>query len=102
MNKIQNTKSSGIVFSKWSRKGYAIFSSLSKVVKIARVSVDISISSFGKNHIILSLFNRDENNTSLKDLFEDESKCLYDLLVMIFPEPGVITIESSCNRKIII
>jgi hypothetical protein len=30
-----------IVFSQWSRKRYAIFASLGKVVKIARVSVDI-------------------------------------------------------------
>lgn len=30
-----------IIFSKWSRKNYAIFSSLKKVVNIARLTVDI-------------------------------------------------------------
>jgi hypothetical protein len=30
-----------IVFSKWTRKSYAVFASLSKLVNIARLSIDI-------------------------------------------------------------
>jgi len=41
-----------IVFSKWSGKNYAIFASLGKLIKIARLAVDICVQSLKKNHSI--------------------------------------------------
>jgi len=37
-----------IVFSQWSRKSYAVFASLGKIIKIAQVSADISDKSLTK------------------------------------------------------
>ncbi|OQY04141.1 MAG: hypothetical protein B6I20_03635 [Bacteroidetes bacterium 4572_117] len=48
-----------VVFSKLTRKNYAIFASLHKVVNIVRLSVDICISSLSKNKSILHLFNQE-------------------------------------------
>lgn len=47
-------KSKGIVFSCWSRKNYAIFASLKRIVKIAFLSVDICIKALAKNALMLS------------------------------------------------
>ncbi len=46
-----------LVFSKWSRKSYAIFASLHKVVIIAQLSVDICRTSLLKNRAVISLLN---------------------------------------------
>ena len=43
-----------ILFSRWSRKSYAVFASLHKVVNIMRLTVDICMSSFAKNKTIIS------------------------------------------------
>lgn len=56
---LQNKKTNTdvIVFSRWSRKSYAIFASLKKVVCIARLSIDICISSLLKNPTAIYLLN---------------------------------------------
>ncbi|GAF04456.1 hypothetical protein [Saccharicrinis fermentans] len=41
MLKSQQKKHNIVVFSRWSRKGYAVFSSLKQVVKIAHLSIDL-------------------------------------------------------------
>ncbi len=41
MNSQKTVNPSGLIFSRWSRKGYAVFASLGKVVKIGRIAVDI-------------------------------------------------------------
>ncbi len=63
-----------LVFSKWSRKNYAIFASLKKVVKIARLSVDICASSLKKNasSIIVILNNIAEEIKPEEDELELE------------------------------
>jgi len=48
-----------MVFSKWTRKSYAVFASLYKVTRIAQVSVDICLASLRKNASVLSWLCRD-------------------------------------------
>jgi hypothetical protein len=65
---IKNT----IVFSQWSRKSYAVFASLGKVIKIGRVSADIS----DKSLIKKTSFTHSLNDIAclkkeLKDLWEE-------------------------------
>ena len=61
-----------IVFSQWSRKSYAVFASLGKVIKIARVSGDISDKALIKN----TSFTHSLNDIvclkkEIKDLWEE-------------------------------
>lgn len=48
MFKTERINSNPVVFSKWSRKAYAVFSSLKRVVNIGQLSVDISTRSMIK------------------------------------------------------
>ena len=63
MLKSQQTKKNAVVFSQWSRKGYAVFSSLKRVVMIAHLSIDLCdfalLKSFSSVQIV-SLFCLDE------------------------------------------
>ncbi len=98
MTTISNIQNRELVFSGWSRKGYAIFSSLSKVVKIARLAVAVIISSFGKSGVLIRLFNENFNYNLIEEFDDDRGLCLSDLLEMIFPEPAIINIDSSCCK----
>ncbi len=86
-----------IVFSKWTRKSYAVFASLHKVIIIAQLSVDICISLSGKNQSILRLFNQGTRiDISENDSGEQEaifSECLIVLLI----ESGLISIDESSS-----
>ncbi len=46
-----------IVFSQWSRKNYAVFASLKKVIRIARLSIDICQSSLLKTPTVIHLLS---------------------------------------------
>lgn len=85
-----------IVFSRWSRKSYAIFASLRKVVVIAQLAVDICVSALQKNETViqlLSIFNDEEAYSTEVDINEiDES-----LQVLFVP---VNTAKSNPCRKL--
>lgn len=49
MHRNQHILSKKLTFSKWSRKNYAAFVSLKKIIKIARLSIDLCIASSHKN-----------------------------------------------------
>lgn len=94
--KYQNKKSNNsIVFSKWTRKNYAIFVSLHKVIKIARLSIEICISFFRKNQSVLCLLNQ---GTSI-DISENDSKeketLFSEWFMVLLLELGLITIDES-------
>ncbi len=76
-----------LVFSKWSRKNYAIFASLKRVVKIARLSVDICSSSLKKNasSILVIL------NNIVEEIKPEEDELEFEPL----------TIESSAFQAVI-
>lgn len=68
-----------LVFKKWKRKGYAIFASLNKVVKIGQLTIDICKTSFCKIKSLLSLLNfKEEVGNEEDDFVKGES--LPDLL----------------------
>jgi hypothetical protein len=73
---VQETKkadSNRIVFFQWSRKNYAIFASLQKVVNIAQLSVDICKTSLLKSNTLISLFNLSaDDNIKEKDTLLEE------------------------------
>ncbi len=86
--KSQNKKSNSIlVFSRWTRKSYAIFASLHKAINIARLSVNICKYSFSKNQSLLQLASQGLGiDTSENDL-EDKAILFSDWLTIL----GLIT-----------
>lgn len=71
-----------VVFSQWSGKAYSIFASLGKIIKIARVSIDISDK---------GLFKKTTLKRSLNDILCDK-RCLNDLLDQVPPGEGVLEV----------
>jgi len=94
VQKRKETNSKRIVFSRWSRKNYAIFSSLKKVVNIGRLSVDICRTSLLKcttiiRHIFLA--RNTKNEEGLLNEHDSQKKQLWEQL---FP---FITVELSMD-----
>ena len=54
MRKKNSITTSTYVFSKWSRKGYAIFASLKKIINIGRLTVDLCCIAQLKNENLIS------------------------------------------------
>ena len=83
-----------LVFLRWSRKGYAIFSSLKRVVKIARLSVDTCMASLRKTKSLGSF------STLLGTVFFAEYEFDWDklkiseLLECVLQETALATIET--------
>lgn len=91
-----STTKSHFNFRQWSRKGFAIFSSLGKVVRIAVLKLAVSDELMGKcnslvsNAIILSFFD---------DGKEDEGECntlLIDTMIQLGWMPNMVTVSSDC------
>lgn len=64
-----------IVFSQWSRKSYAVFASLKKVVRIARLSIDICLSSLLNVPAVICLLSllvnsaEEDDNTAIDEQY---------------------------------
>ena len=65
MNRLKHIGKNSIIFSRWSRKNYAIFASLGKVVKIARLKTDVCILALEKSAAITN------NTANLEGLHEN-------------------------------
>ncbi|KIO43356.1 MULTISPECIES: hypothetical protein [Porphyromonadaceae] len=78
-----------VYFSKWNRKGYAIFASLRKEVRIATLSIDICKVALGKSSLkgiivdfsgvskkIMVKDKREESDGGLKQVCEVVSSCV--------------------------
>lgn len=63
----QNRNANVVVFSQWSRKAYAVFASLKKVIRIAGLSVDICQSSLLKSSAYLRILAYEEKNDFQED-----------------------------------
>jgi len=59
MNQQQHIQRNSLIFARWSRKNFAIFASLGKVVKITRLTVEICDASLRKSVNLLPLFLHD-------------------------------------------
>lgn len=74
-----------VVFSKWSRKSYAVFASLKKVVRIACLSIDICQSSLMKVPAavrLLSMLGISDIENEDTDINEEFDSLLLSLAVM--------------------
>ena len=89
-----------VVFSGWSRKAYAIFASLKKVVRIARLSIDICLMSLLKNPSVvqfMDIFNTEKDEPEELEI-EQESDLL--LLAAVLPVVSKSDVLSSDNEDI--
>ena len=97
---IKQTKISNklAVFSKWSRKNYAIFASLTKVVKIARLSIDICDLSLKKALSTVFLNKQEVNDESeYDDAFEIETSIQESLVFLVFQPTSTLEISFDIN-----
>lgn len=97
----QQTKSSTITFSQWSRKGYAMFASLNKVVHIAHLTINIaqlSLLKSGTITTIISLLKEndlEENAEQLEELNEEQT-----LMLATMPIINTKNTPYSLNRLV--
>ena len=77
-----------VVFSQWSRKSYAAFASLNKVVSIGHLSIDICKSSLLKNATLIRLLNlfisdeSDADEYDVNELLENSSLFLAEMPII--------------------
>jgi predicted membrane protein len=96
MFKKKQVNTNVIIFSRWSRKGYALFACLKKVVHIARLSFDMGESSVSKKSTIirictlLGIDDSENNDIDIKEL---------QLLSVIMP---ITSINKDIYSQIII
>lgn len=89
LKRVKANYSDILVFSKWSRKSYAIFVSLRKIVVISQLSIDVCKSFLLKNVELLNFlgFNEEENDESLEfDINEIEERLSLILLSTANPK----------------
>lgn len=83
MRCINQIATRSLVFSKWSRKAYAVFISLKRVVNIAQLSVDICTVSLLKiKSLILGLLLPESVSFDCKD--EDDDGCVAEKILHAF------------------
>lgn len=102
MKQNRTIRNQQIVFSRWSRKSYAIFCSLGKTVKIARLSIDICRMAMMKSAVlqeIQQLFTSPQSHQD--DTTEQESQPL-TLLQWMLLVPANQTMETNPAGRIIL
>ena len=91
-----------VLFSKWTRKNYAVFASLKKVVNIVRLSLHTCFSLLSKNEFILRLINEGENVEVLNSEPNEDQIVFSQYFIILLLNLGVISLDESCsltNRK---
>lgn len=84
-----------IVFSKWSRKNYAIFASLHKVVNIVRLSVDICKSALSKNQSVIHLLNQGTSEDISGNDYREKDALFSEWFMVLLLELGIVTVKES-------
>ena len=74
MRKKNPITTSAYVFLKWSRKGYAIFASLKKIINIGRLTVDLCCTAQLKNQNLINLLTVDEFEERNEEQTDNEEK----------------------------
>lgn len=86
-----------IVFSKWTRKRYAAFASLGKLVKIARLSVDAFKSLLTQNKPIQLLLGIGQKNDELdEEDYMEKSTLLEEVFTQL-----LLALKISCSKETI-
>ena len=88
-----NIAKSALVFSKWTRKSYAIFASLGKLVTIAHLSIDICKSFFTQKKNILSLLTTNSEESENRDVEKDS--LIWEWLEKLMLEMGIISLDEA-------
>ncbi|MBE9466797.1 MAG: hypothetical protein IMY72_00590 [Bacteroidetes bacterium] len=84
-----------IVFSRWTRKSYAVFASLGKIVSIGHLSFDTCMSFFSKKKTSL---NKLINNTEPVENEDIETETFFsEWLEILLIELGIIKINEEYN-----
>ena len=96
MQKSSNIKPKQVIFSKWSRMGFAVFASLGKVVKIAHLKVEICNQAIQKNLNLLSDFFENAHEKIIQEF--DESIEL--LLAQWFDGLMIVQNEKEISNKV--
>ena len=85
-----------LVFSRWSRKSYAVFISLGKVVKIGRLAVDICRMAMLKSAVLINANNQFEFGCVDEDDDCDDG----DLPEILMQQQLMAAMSGSCNQEI--
>lgn len=91
-----------VIFSKWTRKNYAVFASLKKVVNIVRLSLHTCFSLLSKNEYILRLINEGENVDTSNSEPNNDQAIFSQWFIILLLDLGFISLDESCsltNRK---
>ena len=88
-----------LTFSQWSRKNYAIFVSLKKVIKIARLSVDLCVTALLKGKSSNSQFNFKLEFDKPDEEFVSDELTLQDIFLSIMPVKANISVENIPNNE---
>ncbi len=101
MKNERNSSITYLIFSQWSRKNYAIFASLRKVVKISSLSVDICNSSLRKNISIQSTQDFEALYSGTEKEQEEKLSLPETILLLIFNMRFIspVDIYSSTLKK---
>jgi hypothetical protein len=98
IHKTNNT----VLFSKWTRKNYAVFASLKKVVNIVRLSIQTCFALLGNNKVALRLLNKGENIEFSNSEPDEDQMVFSQYFIILLLNLGVISLDESCsltNRK---
>jgi hypothetical protein len=94
--KLQNQKPNNtVVFSKWTRKNYAVFASLKKVINILHLSIHTCFSLLVKNKFILRLLNQTKNFEISNTNCNKEQIPFSQRIIILLLEMGIISIEEA-------
>jgi hypothetical protein len=95
LTKKRNNNKIDLFFKSWSRKGFAIFASLGKIVKISSISANISTCFLGKT-IVEILFEEEKKLIDLFINFLDKLKTQLDFSFVHY----INTLEEKNSNKI--
>ena len=94
--KHHNQKSNNaVVFSQWTRKTYAIFASLKKIVNIVRLSIDTCFALLFKNKFILSMLNFNTKADSSESETKDNKNYMPQWFTILLLDLGILSFDES-------
>lgn len=89
--KIQNKKN--LNFSRWSRKAYAVFISIGKIIKISNLKIKVSQDFIKKNKTFsdIHFFPKNKNLST-----DQESICTFEII-----KPDILQLKSLYNNNVL-
>ncbi len=88
-----------LTFSRWTRKNYAVFVSLKKVIKIARLSVDICLAASHKNLSLIRILAYVLYTCKTDEAFENDEFSVQELLLELTSVQVLVTQQGVDQKK---